>query len=150
MRRIATIIMLVGVALAGMATAAVMAQRGSDSADFAALVPFMVSPVREGAYIRMLPRGGAQRLGVTVQELTPQLATYFGTQGGALVVDVRQSSPADRADLRAGDVVTEIDGIVVRTTADLRRLLQRDLTNVALSISVRRDRLSEIVNVRIR
>jgi S1-C subfamily serine protease len=150
MRRIVTIIMLVGVALAGMATAVVVAQRGGDSAAVAALAPFVVTPVREGAYIRMLPRGGAQRLGVTVQELTPQLADYFGAQGGALVVNVRRSSPADRADLRAGDVITGIDGIAVMTTADLRRWLQRDLTNVALSISVRRDRLSQIVNVKIR
>ena len=65
----------------------------------------------------MSPRG---RLGVQLNELTPQLAEYFGVKdGGVLVASVTQDSPAEKAGLKAGDVITSIDGDRVRRTADL-------------------------------
>jgi serine protease Do len=58
---------------------------------------------------------GRRRLGVTVDSLTDQLAQYFGaTNGGALVTSVAQDSPAERAGLKAGDVITSINGNPVR------------------------------------
>jgi serine protease Do len=63
------------------------------------------------------PRG---RLGVQINELTPQLAEYFGAKdGGVLVSSVTKDSPADRAGLKAGDIITSIDGDRVRGTEDL-------------------------------
>ena len=60
------------------------------------------------------------RLGVQVNELTPQLAEYFGaTDGGVLVTSVTPDSPAQRAGLKAGDVITSIDGDRVRRTEDV-------------------------------
>ncbi len=63
------------------------------------------------------PRG---RLGVQLNELTPQLAEYFGaTDGGVLVAGVTKDSPAEKAGLKAGDVIITIDGDRVRRTEDL-------------------------------
>jgi serine protease Do len=63
------------------------------------------------------PRG---RLGVQLNELTPQLAEYFGAKdGGVLVTSVTPDSPADKAALKAGDVITTIDGDRVRRTDDV-------------------------------
>jgi serine protease Do len=60
------------------------------------------------------------RLGVQVNELTPQLAEYFGaTDGGVLVTSVTPDSPAEKAGLKAGDVITSIDGDRVRRTEDV-------------------------------
>ena len=113
------------------------------------LAPFVVTPVREGPYLRFLPSGGAERLGVTVQELTPQLAEHFGTKAGVLIASVRQWSPADRAGLEAGDVITGVCDSAVRTLADLTRALHRDLTGAELSIAVTRDRRNQTIEVKV-
>lgn len=63
------------------------------------------------------PRG---RLGVQLNELTPELADYFGAKdGGVLVSRVTPDSPAAKAGLKAGDVITSVDGDRVRDTDDL-------------------------------
>ena len=49
---------------------------------------------------------GRGRLGVGIQELTPQLAEYFGTKDGVLVTSVEPETPAAKAGLKAGDVIT--------------------------------------------
>lgn len=60
------------------------------------------------------------RLGVQLSELTPQLAEYFGAKdGGVLVSSVTRDSPAEKAGLKAGDVITSIDGDRVRRAGDL-------------------------------
>jgi serine protease Do len=69
----------------------------------------------------MLPRNNARaRLGVQLNPLSPQLAEYFGAaEGGALVASVTKDSAADKAGLKAGDVITSINGDKVRGTDDL-------------------------------
>ena len=51
------------------------------------------------------------KLGMTVEEITPELAKNYGLSetSGVVVVQVEQGSPAAEAGLRAGDVVLEID-----------------------------------------
>jgi serine protease Do len=71
---------------------------------------------------RMESRG---RLGVQVQSLTPELEEYFGvTNGGALVSSVAKDSAAAKAGVKAGDVITSINGGRVNDTDDLMRALE--------------------------
>ena len=51
-------------------------------------------------------------LGITLQELNPDLAAYFHIKAGegVLVLDVEKESPAAKADLKAGDVIVDISG----------------------------------------
>jgi serine protease Do len=60
-------------------------------------------------------------LGVMIQPVTPELARAFqlGKSQGALISDVSPASPAERAGLKAGDVVTKLDD---RSVADSRAL----------------------------
>lgn len=75
------------------------------------------------------------RLGVRLQELTPQLAEYFGaTEGGVLVSSVTPDSPAARAGIKAGDVITSIDGDRVGDTDDLVDELRDKEGEVAVGI----------------
>jgi len=59
------------------------------------------------------------RLGVSVQDVTPELAEYFGVKSGVLVASVTADSPAARAGLKAGDVITAVDGTSVSSPAEL-------------------------------
>ena len=82
------------------------------------------------------PRG---RLGVQLNELSPQLAEYFGARdGGVLVASVSKDSPAEKAGLKAGDVIVAIDGDRVRSADDVVDEL-RD-KNGEISVGVLRDK----------
>jgi serine protease Do len=61
------------------------------------------------------------RLGITVESLSDQLAEYFGTKDGVLVTSVADNSTASKAGLKAGDIVTAINGSTVSTPPDLSR-----------------------------
>jgi serine protease Do len=67
---------------------------------------------------------GRLRLGVTIEDLTPQLAEYFGTKDGVLVSSVVEDSAAARAGLKAGDVIISINGDRVASSRDLMRSLR--------------------------
>jgi S1-C subfamily serine protease len=113
------------------------------------MAPFMSGPVREGPYLRTVPLGGAERLGLRVIELTRQLDEYFGTDGGVLISAVRHWSPADRAGLKAGDVVTRIEGHKVRTERDLAGALHRNLRGARLTVGVTRHGRDAVMEVRV-
>ena len=87
--------------------------------------------------IRSMSRG---RLGVTVESLSPQLADYFGVKdGGALVSAVTRDSAAEKAGLKAGDVITSVNGEPVRDADSLSREIG-DATGTELSIGIVRDK----------
>ena len=80
----------------------------------------------DGVYTFEGSLGGALasrgRLGVSVQELTPELATYFGVKNGILVSAVRPDSPAAKAGIRAGDVITTVNE---KTITDANALVEQ-------------------------
>lgn len=57
-------------------------------------------------------------LGVGLTELTPELRTHFGApeDAGAMVGSVEPGSPADKAGIRVGDILTSIDGQDVKSS----------------------------------
>lgn len=61
-------------------------------------------------------------LGVSMQDINPALAEAFGLKqkGGAIVSKVLEGSPADKAGLKAGDIIMSTDGKQIRNAADLR------------------------------
>ena len=71
--------------------------------------------------------GNTRRIGVSTMELTKQLADYFGiTSGkGVLVTSVTDDGPAAKAGVRAGDVITAIEGEEVDSPGDLSRVMNR-------------------------
>jgi membrane-associated protease RseP (regulator of RpoE activity) len=84
--------------------------------------------------------GSNARLGVTVSSLSSQLADYFGTKEGVLVTSVTADSAAGKAGLKAGDVITAINGSPVDEPADVRRRIQELESGAEFTIAVMRDR----------
>lgn len=68
-----------------------------------------------------------RRIGVGTSALTRQLAEYFGVPGGrgVLVTSVSENGPAAKAGLKAGDVITAVDGNAVEKVSDMMRELHR-------------------------
>ena len=79
------------------------------------------------------------RLGVSTMELTDQLASYFGTKDGVLVTSVTTDSAGARAGLKAGDVITSVNGADIGGTNELRRELAK-VNEGEASLSITRDR----------
>ena len=71
--------------------------------------------------------GGSRRIGVSTTELTKQLAEYFGITGGAgvLVTSVAEDGPAAKAGVKAGDVITAVDGEAINSSGDISRVINR-------------------------
>jgi serine protease Do len=81
-------------------------------------------------------------LGLGFQELTPDLARALALpehRGGALVNRVREGSPADRAGVHPGDVVTHVDGRAVPSARNFFALLDSATAGQELELTLWRD-----------
>ncbi|MFN2499748.1 MAG: PDZ domain-containing protein [Pyrinomonadaceae bacterium] len=67
--------------------------------------------------------GNNRRIGVSTMALTKQLAEYFGVAEGqgVLVTSVADDSPAAKAGMKAGDIITAVDGEKVEESGDVSR-----------------------------
>ena len=102
-------------------------------------------PSPEGDLLQWFREGGAPgnfafmfgrgRLGVNVQELTPDLAAYFGVKDGLLVNSVQADTPAARAGFKAGDVIGTVNGKAVTTPDELIQELADKEGEVALGVT---------------
>lgn len=89
--------------------------------------------------------GTGRRIGVTTTQLTDQLADYFGVSrgGGVLVTSVTENSPAAKAGVKAGDVITEVDGEKIENAVELSRSISRKQEgDVTLTVTRERNRRS--------
>jgi serine protease Do len=81
--------------------------------------------------------GNNRRIGITTATLTKQLADYFGVSGGhgLLISSISDNSPASKAGLKAGDVITEVNGEKVEDADDfIRALNYKEEGEVTLTI----------------
>jgi serine protease Do len=81
--------------------------------------------------------GNNRRIGVSTMQLTKQLAEYFGVAEGqgVLVTSVAEDSPAAKAGIKAGDVITAIDGEKVDGAGDVARGINKKKEgNVTLTV----------------
>src|SRR4030065_2270851 len=80
-------------------------------------------------------------LGVTIQPLNPDLVKQFnlGDKKGALIGDVVEDSPAEKAGIERGDVIVEFDGKKVDDATNLRNMVANTLPNKEVMITIIRD-----------
>lgn len=103
--------------------------------EFEKMQPF--EKMLPGAQSFTMAFGSSRRIGATISTLTKQLGDYFGvTQGGGLLVSsVTADSPAAKAGLRAGDVITEVEGERIEKVGDFFRAMNKKKEgDVALTV----------------
>ncbi|HVT57842.1 MAG TPA: PDZ domain-containing protein [Thermoanaerobaculia bacterium] len=80
-------------------------------------------------------------LGVELTELTPELRAHFGApeSAGVMIARVDQGSPAEKAGLKVGDILTALDGKPVGSSWDVRSRVRKLGDGTSLPLEVRRD-----------
>lgn len=93
--------------------------------------------------------GSGKQIGVSVTPLTKQLGEYFGVSDGEglLIKNVREDSPAAKAGLRAGDVITEVDSKKVNGSFDLSRAINEKKEG-DVNLTIVRDRNRQTISVK--
>ena len=68
-----------------------------------------------------------EKLGLEVKELTDELAEQYDLKGqkGVIITKILSGSLAERAELQAGDLITEINGYVVKNIDDYRKAVEK-------------------------
>ena len=81
------------------------------------------------------------KLGFTAQDLTPELAEAFGIKqrNGVVVARVQEDSPADKAGMKAGDVIIAVNGDPVEDSADVRNMIGLMRVGTKIDIDVVRN-----------
>jgi serine protease Do len=81
------------------------------------------------------------KLGVTIQPVTSEIARSLGLSqvSGALVNNVEPGSPADKAGVRRGDVITAINGDNVRDGNELRNEVAQAMPGTSVTLQIVRD-----------
>jgi len=92
---------------------------------------------------QLIKTGKVQRgfLGVSIQDMTPDIAKAMGvhTRQGAIVAQVTAGSAADKAGLKAGDVVTAVNGKPVKNAAVLRNRIGLIQPGTTITLSIIRN-----------
>jgi serine protease Do len=88
-------------------------------------------------------------LGVKIQTITPEIAESLnlGSPDGALVSDVVPTGPAEKAGIKAGDVILSFDGKAIREMRDLPRLVADTPVEKSVDVVVMRSGAKQTVKV---
>jgi membrane-associated protease RseP (regulator of RpoE activity) len=143
------VVIVLGVAVGSLASGLLLGYQWGRSAARAQLPRTQLQPIAP-FQDRSFPRGEEPRLrpfgqpflGVAFQPITPDLAEAedLSTDHGALITEVVSGSPAEAADLRAGDIILAVAGQRVDDDHSLATLIQRFAPGDDVELEVARGR----------
>ena len=132
--------------LIGINTAILSQSGGSVGIGFAIPIDLVMSIKKSIDKYGKVVRGW---LGVSVQEVTPEIAKGLGLSSarGALITEVMKGGPAEKSGIKHGDVIVAIDGNPVPTTASMRFLISEIMPGTAVKVKVLRDGKEKVYTV---
>ncbi len=110
----------------------------------------LIERLKDGAVVGSQSHG-ADLLGITVRELTKELASQLGVPEvkGVIVAEVKEGSSAEEAGIVKGDIVREVDGLKVATVADFEKALAAHKKGALMRLLLRRGELSLYVAMKV-
>ena len=102
---------------------------------------------------QIIETGGVVRgwLGVSMQDLTPELAESFGLKkaGGALIAGVLKNGPADDAGIKPGDVLVAVNGKLVFNSSEMLNMVASLAPGKSAALTILRNGGQQDIQVRI-
>lgn len=86
-------------------------------------------------------------LGIEAEGLNEQLGEYFGVKEGVLVRSVAAGSPAEKAGIKAGDVLVKVDQTKVTSPTEVTMAVHSARTEKSFPVDIVRDRHPVTLNV---
>lgn len=96
---------------------------------------------------RVFTTWSSSMLGIEAESLTKQLAEYFGVKEGVLVRAVIKDSAAEKAGIKAGDVLVKIDQTAVTTPGEVTSAVRSARSKKTFAVELMRDRHETTVTV---
>lgn len=80
-------------------------------------------------------------IGIGLQDITPDLMRFFNLKEkeGALISQVYSGSPAEKAGVKAGDVVVEVDGVKIKNSQDVVREVLKKKVGQKVNLMILRE-----------
>ena len=105
----------------------------------------------DGPFVMRMPRHSRGYLGVRLLEMTPELRAHFGApnDAGVLVASVEANSPAQKAGVQVGDIITRAGGDKIEYPRDLARAARGRTAGETLKIEVSRGKAAKELSVTI-
>ena len=100
---------------------------------------------------QIVNKGRVERgfLGVRTQELTEDLTSQFGTERGALISEVTEDSPAEKAGLKSGDIITRVNATEIRDSRHLPLVVSQIAPGSDVAIEVLRNGAKTTLNAKL-
>lgn len=143
---------LVAIAVvAGLATPSVQAQETKRRVLIVKDGKVVENSFDDGENTVVFPRTLVRRgfLGVHMIDLTPELRDHFrvAKNAGVLVSKVLADSPANRGGLKAGDIITSVDGTTVDSASDIGRIVRAKKNGDSVKVEFTRDGVPQQANL---
>ncbi|HEY5330612.1 MAG TPA: Do family serine endopeptidase [Acidobacteriaceae bacterium] len=123
----------------------------SNSGSFAGAGFAIPSQIVRAVAEQIIKHGSVQHgyLGISMNDVTPANASFFKLQDatGAIVSQVTPDSPASRGDLRAGDVITQLNGQKIINGSALQVAVSEDAPGTKIALGVLRDGVPHTLNL---
>ncbi len=131
-------------ALIGINSAIISSSGGNNGIGFAIEVDMVKNIAR-----KLIEDGSVERgyLGVNIGNLTKELRQLYAHKEGALVIDLPSGSPASKAGLRRGDLITAVDSHVIEDASDLKNTIGMYRPGTKVSVTFERDKKDEKIDV---
>ncbi|QYM78994.1 Do family serine endopeptidase [Horticoccus luteus] len=130
----------------GLNTAILSRTGGSNGVGFAIPINLVRSVVEQLVSTGRVDRGF---MGVSTQNLSSDLAAQFGVDRGALVTDVTPDSPAQKAGLKSGDIITKVNDTAVNDPRMLQLAITRMPPGTEVTIAYLRDGKTATVKMKL-